>query len=304
MARGPKRAPGRLVVEPSQQCRPRHRGAAGRPADLHETLVGQEGERAHGGPAVHTGHPRIGTDPGMKPVLILQHLSPTVRRTSAPGCSARACRSTVRNTEAGQAYPDLHGRIFGAGGAGRRDERQRPAAVAAPGRRLIRQAMAAGKPVIGHCLGGQLMARALGARVGDSPAPEVGWQALDIVDSDLARAWFGQRRRATVFQWHFEAFELPPGADAAGRQCGLPAPGLCHRPAPGHAVPHRGRRRQGHCTGRASTANAGRAAQAQHPGTVQGCAGPARRAAAAPGRAPGAGRSAVHTLAGGVPRRR
>jgi GMP synthase-like glutamine amidotransferase len=86
---------------------------------------------------------------------------------------------------------------------------------------LIRQAMAAGKPVIGHCLGGQLMARALGARVGDSPAPEVGWQALDIVDSDLARAWFGQRRRATVFQWHFEAFELPPGATllAASAAC-------------------------------------------------------------------------------------
>ena len=66
--------------------------------------------------------------------------------------------------------------------------------------------------MIGHCLGGQLMARALGVRVVDSPAPEVGWQPLSVADSDAARDWFGPVRQTTVFQWHYEAFELPPGA--------------------------------------------------------------------------------------------
>ena len=73
-------------------------------------------------------------------------------------------------------------------------------------------AVASGLPTLGHCLGGQLMARALGARVLDSPAPEIGWQAIAVAREALAQEWFGADASPVVFQWHFEAFELPLGA--------------------------------------------------------------------------------------------
>ncbi len=79
--------------------------------------------------------------------------------------------------------------------------------------RLILQAMNADLPVIGHCLGGQLMARTLGARVAASPAPEIGWQPMRVIDSAAARAWFGDPGERVVYQWHQESFELPAGAE-------------------------------------------------------------------------------------------
>ncbi|HSM21614.1 MAG TPA: type 1 glutamine amidotransferase, partial [Rubrivivax sp.] len=77
---------------------------------------------------------------------------------------------------------------------------------------LVRDAVREGVPTLGHCLGGQLMARALGAPVGASPAPEIGWQALHVHDTPEAAAWFGAPGPQVVFHWHFDAFELPPGA--------------------------------------------------------------------------------------------
>ena len=77
---------------------------------------------------------------------------------------------------------------------------------------LIRQAQASAVPTLGHCLGGQLMARALGARVVSSPQPEVGWHAMHIHDSGAARVWLGEPGDALVFQWHYDSFELPTGA--------------------------------------------------------------------------------------------
>ncbi|MDH4182026.1 MAG: type 1 glutamine amidotransferase, partial [Betaproteobacteria bacterium] len=45
----------------------------------------------------------------------------------------------------------------------------------APMEALMRDAVAAGVPVIGHCLGGQLLAKALGAKVGTARTTEIGW---------------------------------------------------------------------------------------------------------------------------------
>jgi GMP synthase-like glutamine amidotransferase len=76
---------------------------------------------------------------------------------------------------------------------------------------LVRDAMARDVPMIGHCLGGQLMAKALGEAVTPSPAVEVGWHEVRPDHAPLARAWFGDGPH-TVFQWHVESFRLPPGA--------------------------------------------------------------------------------------------
>jgi GMP synthase-like glutamine amidotransferase len=56
------------------------------------------------------------------------------------------------------------------------------------------------------------MARTLGARVAASPAPEVGWHRMQRVDSASSRQWLGPAATHEVFHWHYEAFDLPPGA--------------------------------------------------------------------------------------------
>ena len=87
--------------------------------------------------------------------------------------------------------------------------------------RLIEQAAQRDIPVLGHCLGGQLIARAFGARVGASPGAEVGWHRMDRIDSESSRAWFGPQATHQVFHWHYEAFDLPAGAQglASSPQC-------------------------------------------------------------------------------------
>ena len=77
---------------------------------------------------------------------------------------------------------------------------------------LLRDAISEGTPVIGHCLGGQLMAKALGAKVARMPAPEIGWFHVDVADRDARREWFGGRPRFAAFQWHYDGFDLPPMA--------------------------------------------------------------------------------------------
>lgn len=76
---------------------------------------------------------------------------------------------------------------------------------------LIREGIASDIPVIGHCLGGQLMASALGGRISDSPEAEIGWVDIDAVDPIAATAWFGSPR-FPIFHWHGESFSLPAGA--------------------------------------------------------------------------------------------
>jgi GMP synthase-like glutamine amidotransferase len=77
---------------------------------------------------------------------------------------------------------------------------------------LIRDAVARDIPVLGHCLGGQLMSKALGGLVSRNPVKEIGWGEVVVADSDAARAWFGETKKFNAFHWHGEAFALPQGA--------------------------------------------------------------------------------------------
>lgn len=77
---------------------------------------------------------------------------------------------------------------------------------------LIRGAVARGVPVLGHCLGGQLMSKALGGVVSRNAIKEIGWGEVRVADNAEAKAWFGaQLQRFTTFHWHGETFAIPPG---------------------------------------------------------------------------------------------
>ena len=77
---------------------------------------------------------------------------------------------------------------------------------------LIRTAIATGVPVMGHCLGGQLISKAMGAEVSLNPVKEIGWGEAYVTASDTARAWLDGLTEFNAFHWHGETFALPPGA--------------------------------------------------------------------------------------------
>ncbi|WP_374515374.1 type 1 glutamine amidotransferase [Niveibacterium sp.] len=85
---------------------------------------------------------------------------------------------------------------------------------------LIREAIASDVPVLGHCLGGQLMASACGARIRRAPRQEIGWITIDAEAHPTALNWFGAER-FEIFQWHGDSFELPVGAQliASSEHC-------------------------------------------------------------------------------------
>ena len=86
---------------------------------------------------------------------------------------------------------------------------------------LIGNAVSADVPTLGHCLGGQLMSKALGGAVSRNPVREIGWGAVTVEDHPLARHWFGELREFVSFQWHGETFTVPERAVriASSRRC-------------------------------------------------------------------------------------
>ena len=80
-------------------------------------------------------------------------------------------------------------------------------------KQYIRQAIDAGKTVIGICLGSQLVSAALGARVYKNEVREIGWFDIELSDFALSGYLFsGMKRKITVFHWHGDTFDLPENA--------------------------------------------------------------------------------------------
>ena len=79
---------------------------------------------------------------------------------------------------------------------------------------LMRDAVRRKVPMIGHCLGGQMMSRAFGANVTKNPVKEIGWNPVKVEDTPAARKWFGDDLAGFItFQWHGDTFALPQGAE-------------------------------------------------------------------------------------------
>ena len=78
-------------------------------------------------------------------------------------------------------------------------------------KRWLRRYLSMGKPAIGLCLGGQLIANALGAAVRRNEKQELGWTGVRKVNH-VPEACFELPAQFNVMQWHSETFEIPKGA--------------------------------------------------------------------------------------------
>jgi GMP synthase-like glutamine amidotransferase len=148
----------------------------------------------------------------MKPVSIFRHALSEGPGYLADFLDARDIPWRLIRIDAGDALPtDVHefsGLVFMGGPMSVNDDLPWIPPVLA----LIRGAVANDIPVLGHCLGGQLMSKALGAAVGSNPVKEIGWGETVVADVAEARRWFGDTRKFLGFHWHGETFTIPDGA--------------------------------------------------------------------------------------------
>jgi len=131
-----------------------------------------------------------------------------------------ACITTTRLFETpqvsqGHPWPDLSGidLVIALGGPMSVND-EAPLAWLKDEKRFLADAMAMDKAVLGICLGAQLIASSLGARVYPAVAKEIGWHPVFGIAPSADADTFAFEACTTVFQWHGETFDLPPGARA------------------------------------------------------------------------------------------
>jgi GMP synthase (glutamine-hydrolysing) len=152
----------------------------------------------------------------MKPILAIEQdptlpglglLGRVVRRQGVPLVSAHAWEGDLDGLAAG----DFSGIVPLGGSMHAWDEEGFP--WLGRERELLREAVDEGVPVLGICLGGQVLARALGAEVRPAEQPEVGWLEVEALPEAADDALLAHLREPVgVYQWHMDVFDLPSGA--------------------------------------------------------------------------------------------
>ncbi|HYR20086.1 MAG TPA: type 1 glutamine amidotransferase [Myxococcales bacterium] len=148
----------------------------------------------------------------MKRVLVLQH-----EAFEGPGTLGEAlsgCELRVVCTFAGDPVPARlaeDGLVVLGGGMGVYEADRHPHLREEMS--LLQDAVRSGRPVLGICLGSQLLAAALGAQVAKAPRKEIGWFEVDLLPGATDDALFaGAPASFAAFHWHGDAFALPAGA--------------------------------------------------------------------------------------------
>ena len=145
----------------------------------------------------------------MKPVAVFRHAP-----TEGPGYFATVLDRDhvpwrVIKVDAGEAVPAdpraFSGLVFMGGPMSVNDDLP----WIAPVLRLIRDSVDADVPVLGHCLGGQLMSKALGGSVGRNPVKEIGWGDVEVPGNATAQQWFGHSRANRSSRFTGTARRLP-----------------------------------------------------------------------------------------------
>lgn len=147
-------------------------------------------------------------------VLVLQHIACEHPGVFSEVMRERGVESTAVELDEGDALPDWRefDAVLAMGGPmGAEDDSEHPWLEAE--RRLLREATAAGRPFLGVCLGVQLLAAALGARVRTLDSAEVGRLPVELTAEGRRDPLFaGIGEPLISLQWHGDTFELPSGA--------------------------------------------------------------------------------------------
>ena len=152
----------------------------------------------------------------MREILVLQHAEPETLGAIADSLAGHDLAPRYIRTFAGEPVPEnlgaSSGLILMGGPMGVYEQDRYPSLRAEM--RLIEQTLKSGKPVLGVCLGSQLIAAALGAQVRKGPRKEIGWHPVHVTTQAASDPLFGAVPRAfTGFHWHGDVFDLPAGAD-------------------------------------------------------------------------------------------
>ena len=155
-----------------------------------------------------------------KRVIVLQHAAPEGPGLIAEALAARELEVSIVRLDHGRPVPerlgDAAGLVVMGGPMGVADEAKFPFLAAE--KRLLREALDAGRPVLGVCLGAQLLASALGAAVRPSGRREIGWHEVRLRGRAEGDALFhGLEPSFTPLSWHGDVFDLPAGAQPLAR---------------------------------------------------------------------------------------
>lgn len=156
----------------------------------------------------------------MSRILVFQHVAAEPLGTLDALIRARGHRIRFVNFEREpEAQPELDrykGLIVLGGPMNVEDQAHRPHLRTEL--RCIEQALRAGKPVLGICLGAQLLAHALGAPVRRHHQSEIGWYRWQATEAGRADPVLGPLGEASpIFQWHSCTFDIPTSATHLGR---------------------------------------------------------------------------------------
>lgn len=166
-------------------------------------------------------------------VLVLQHIACEPPAAYGLELDAHGLATHTVRLDQGQELPDwrpFHAILAMGGPMGAYDQDQHPWLVAE--QRLIADAVHAGTPFWGVCLGAQLLAAALGAAVAPGPAPEIGVDTVTLTPHAAADPVFaGAPHQFPAFHWHGDTYQLPHGAVHLASSASYPQQAFAYRRA-------------------------------------------------------------------------